>query len=69
MLNKDWGNLNFVNNASILVPQNVSSINETTKPTFKLNNANGDIVRSTFGTSQTISSTFYMQFGLRYNFN
>lgn len=69
MLNKNWGNVNFVNNAAILVPQNVSSISSTTKPTFRLNNSNGDIVRETFGTSQTISSTFYMQFGIRYNFN
>ncbi|MFD0941662.1 TonB-dependent receptor [Pedobacter boryungensis] len=69
MLNKNWGNINFVNNAAILVPQNVTAINATTKPTFRMNTANGDIVRTTFGTSQTISSTFYMQFGLRYNFN
>ncbi|MFA6275379.1 MAG: TonB-dependent receptor [Pedobacter sp.] len=69
MLNKNWGNINFVNNAAILVPQNVTAINSTTKPTFRMNTANGDIVRTTFGTSQTISSTFYMQFGLRYNFN
>jgi hypothetical protein len=69
MLNKNWGNVNFVNNASILVPQNVSAISAVNKPTFRLNNANGDIVRETFGTSQTITSTFYMQFGLRYSFN
>lgn len=68
MLNKSWGTVNFVNNAAILVPQNVNSISATTKPTFRLNQANGDIVRETFGTSQTISSTFYMQFGIRYNF-
>lgn len=69
LLNKNWGNVNFVNNAAILVPQNVSSISATTKPTFRVNNSGGDIVRSTFGTSQTISSTYYMQFGIRYNFN
>jgi outer membrane receptor protein involved in Fe transport len=69
MLNKNWGNLNFVNNAAILVPQNVNNINATTRPTFRLANSSGDAVKSTFGTSQTISSTFYMQFGLRYNFN
>jgi len=69
LLNKNWGNVNFVNNTAILIPQNVNSISNTTKPTFKLNNAQGDILRSTFGTSQTISSTYYMQFGVRYNFN
>ncbi|WP_316783567.1 TonB-dependent receptor domain-containing protein [Pedobacter frigiditerrae] len=69
MLNKNWGNLNFVNNANILVPQNVTAISSTTKPTFLMASAGGDLVKETFGTSQTISSTFYMQFGLRYNFN
>jgi len=28
-----------------------------------------DMVKTTFGTNQTISSTYYMQFGVRYNFN
>ncbi|WP_316804375.1 TonB-dependent receptor domain-containing protein [Pedobacter nototheniae] len=69
LLNRKWGNVNFVNNSAILVPQNVSAISATTKPTFRLANAQGDIVRNTFGTSQTISSTYYMQFGVRYNFN
>lgn len=69
LLNRKWGNVNFVNNSAILVPQNVSAISATTKPTFRLANAQGDIVRETFGTSQTISSTYYMQFGVRYNFN
>ncbi|TKC06620.1 TonB-dependent receptor [Pedobacter polaris] len=72
MLNKDWGAFNFVNSSQILVPQNVTGttpISATTKPTFRLATANGDILRETFGTTQTISSTFYMQFGLRYNFN
>jgi hypothetical protein len=69
LLNRKWGNVNFANNAAILVPQNVSSISATTKPTFRVANAQGDIVRDSFGTSQTISSTYYMQFGVRYNFN
>eukprot|EP01136_Pigoraptor_vietnamica_P014511 Opistho-1_new@56772 len=69
MLNKNWGNVNFVNNAAILTPVNATSVNATTRPTFRMNQAQGDIVRETFGTSQTISSTFYMQFGIRYNFN
>ncbi|MGA9651212.1 TonB-dependent receptor [Pedobacter sp.] len=69
LLNRKWGNVNFVNNTSILVPQNAGLVNNTTKPTFRMNTANNDIVRDTFGTSQTISSTYYMQFGVRYNFN
>lgn len=69
LLNRKWGNVNFVNSAAILVPQNVATVNNTTKPTFRMNIANNDIVRETFGTSQTIASTYYMQFGVRYNFN
>ncbi|TDG36980.1 TonB-dependent receptor [Pedobacter changchengzhani] len=69
LLNRNWGNVNFVNNGAILVPQNVASINATTKPTYKIATASGDAVKETFGTSQTISSTYYMQFGVRYNFN
>ncbi|WP_316765589.1 TonB-dependent receptor domain-containing protein [Pedobacter frigiditerrae] len=69
MLNKNWGAFNFVNNAAILVPQNATAVNATTRPTFRMAQSNGDIVRETFGTTQSISSTFYMQFGLRYNFN
>lgn len=69
MLNKNWGNLNFVNNASVLIPQLPGNISATTKPTFLLGSTGGDVLKKTFGTSQTISSTFYMQFGLRYNFN
>jgi hypothetical protein len=69
LINKNWGNRNFVNNAAILVPQNVSAISATTKPTFKMAQSGGDIVRTTFGSTQTIASTYYMQFGVRYNFN
>ena len=69
LLNRNWGNVNFVNNAAILVPRNVASVSNTVKPTFRINNTQGDIVRETFGTSQTVTSTYFMQFGVRYNFN
>ncbi len=69
LLNRNWGTYNFVNQAQILVPTNVSAINATTAPTFRLNPSGGDVVRSTFGTTQSIASTYYMQFGVRYNFN
>jgi len=68
LFNRKWGVYNFTNNAAILVPQNVTAISNTTKPTFRLANSQGDVVRSTFGTTQTIASTYYMQFGVRYNF-
>lgn len=76
LLNKKWGNVNYVNaSGGILAPANVSSLvtsgsaAATTVPTFRMATANGDIVREAFGTTQTISSTYYMQFGVRYNFN
>lgn len=69
LLNRKWGNINFVNNAAVLVPTNTGAVNNTTRPTFRLASSSGDVVRETFGTSQTISSTYYMQFGIRYNFN
>ena len=69
LLNRNWGTYNFVNQANILVPTNVSDISATTAPTFRLNTTGGDVVRSTFGTTQSFTSTYYMQFGVRYNFN
>lgn len=70
LLNSNWGTIKFVNNAAILTPQNVSSLvpGGNVKPTFWLNTANNVPVSKTFGTTQTISSTYYMQFGFRYNF-
>jgi hypothetical protein len=70
LLNSKWGNVNFVQNSAILVPQNVSALTTggTTKPTFWLNTFNNKPVNSTFGTSQNFASTYYMQFGFRYNF-
>lgn len=70
MLNSGWGNVSFVNSSAILVPQNVSSLTPggSTKPTFWLNVRDNKPVSSTFGTNQTFASTYYMQFGFRYNF-
>jgi hypothetical protein len=71
-LNKNWGEINFVRNANILIPQNTAAVTggaTPVKPTFIMASNQADMVRTTFGTSQTISSTYYMQFGVRYNFN
>jgi hypothetical protein len=68
LLNRKWGTFEFQNSSSILVPQNTTSISATTKPTYKLFTTNGDVIRNSFGTSQAITSTYYMQFGVRYNF-
>jgi hypothetical protein len=70
-LNKNWGLTQTVNNSAILVPTNVSSLTPggTTKPAFRLATDRGLPVTNTFRDVETISSTYYMQFGLRYIFN
>lgn len=69
LINKDWGHINFVNNQGILIPRNVATMGGATRPTFRMASNSGDIVRNSFGTTQTISSTYYAQFGFRYKFN
>jgi outer membrane receptor protein involved in Fe transport len=69
LINSNWGNVNFVNNMGILIPRNAANMGGSTRPTFRLNSNSGDIVRNSFGTTQTISSTYYAQFGFRYRFN
>lgn len=73
MLNSNWGIVQTTNapNGQILVPTNTSSLvpGGSTKPTFRLAT---DVVApgaSTFRNILGLSSTYYMQFGLRYIFN
>lgn len=84
LLNKNWGTLKRINTQSILVPWNPAPVNGNTSgssntnhivvggtaaPKYRLASFNNDLVRSSFSDNQTISSTYYMQFGVRYNFN
>ena len=71
LLHKDWGVFKQVNTPSILVPRNVTALvpGGTTVPTFSLANDRGAPVTSTFRDNNSITSTYYMQFGLRYIFN
>lgn len=70
LFNSNWGKYKIANNA-ILDPQNMSSVTPTgtIKPTFKVGSANGDIIRDRFRDNQTTTSTYYMQLGLKLNFN
>lgn len=70
LFNSNWGNYQTANNV-ILVPQNVNAISPTgtTVPTFRMGSANGDIIKERFRVNQTISSTYYMQVGVRVRFN
>jgi len=71
LLNRNWGNVQATNAAQILIPANTTSLTPggSTRPTFRLAT---DIVNPGTGTFRDIlglSSTYYMQFGLRYIFN
>ncbi|MBE8715064.1 TonB-dependent receptor [Sphingobacterium hungaricum] len=69
LFNSDWGVYKTANTA-ILRPMNTSALTPdgTTKPTFNIGYANGDAMKSTSFTNESITSTYYMQFGVRINF-
>jgi hypothetical protein len=74
LLNKNWGAVKTlsVNNGAILVPTNQALLvaGGTVKPTFQLaSDIAGGVPTTTYRTVNTISSTYFMQFGLRYIFN
>jgi hypothetical protein len=70
-LNKNWGTFDQINASSILVPTNQANLvpGGTVKPTFRLQTDRGQPVTSTYRDNNSITSTYYMQFGLRYIFN
>lgn len=70
LFNSSWG-IYKINNNVLLTPTNTSSIapNGTTVPTFRMGYASGDIIRELQRPNETISSTYYMQFGLKFKFN
>ncbi len=71
LLNPSWGKLKSINNSSILIPQNQSSLipGGAVVPTFKLATAQNEMITRTFRDNVSIFSTYSMQFGLRYIFN
>ena len=76
LLNNRWGRVQerTVNNSSILEPQNVSALTTTEngpRPTFRLvrDNVTNQLLTSTFRDAVSLSSTYYLQIGLRYLFN
>lgn len=70
LFNSSWG-IYKINNNILLTPANTTSINPTgtTIPTFRMGYANGDIIRELQRPNETISSTYYMQFGVKFKFN
>ena len=77
MLNHRWGafktlTTNSNGNAALLVPTNVASLvaGGAVKPTFNLaSDVGGLYPTQTFRNLNTITSTYYMEFGVRYIFN
>jgi hypothetical protein len=71
LLNKNWGITNYYNQSNILVPVNASSISATgsVKPTYKLNPYNNTMLTKTYSDYVGYSSTYSIQFGIRYIFN
>lgn len=70
LFNSSWG-IYKINNNGLLTPTNTSAITPTgtTIPTFTMGAANGDIIRELQRPNETISSTYYMQFGVKFKFN
>lgn len=70
-LNKNWGIFKTVNASALLVPTNTSALTPggATVPTFRLASDRNAPVTNTYRDNNSIASTYYMQFGLRYIFN
>jgi hypothetical protein len=71
LLNNKWGIAQSYNQGNILTQTNVSSIvpGGTVTPTFRLNPYNNTMLTKTFRNNISYSSTYSMQFGVRYIFN
>lgn len=69
-LNKDWGVYKSINNSALLVPANAAAIvpGGTVMPQFRMGTFANVPVTSSFRNDNSIRSTYYMQFGIRYTF-
>ena len=71
LINRNAGIFKTVNATNILVPTNQGALvaGGTVTPTFRLQASGGQPVSTTYRDTNSIASTYYMQFGLRYIFN
>ncbi len=71
LLNPSWGKKKIINASSILIPQNQGSLvpGGAVVPTFRLQTVQGNIATRTFRDNLGVTSTYYVQFGVRYLFN
>jgi outer membrane receptor protein involved in Fe transport len=74
LLNNNWGRVKQTTFNNFLEPQNVSSLTTAPNgptPTFRFghDNVTGQLLSTAFRDAVSLSSTYYMQLGLRYTFN
>lgn len=70
LINKNWGNKFYMNRSSILkVASNTWAQGSTAKPVFQFQRNGTEVLKETFTSSLSTSSTYYMQLSLRYIFN
>ncbi|KLT67249.1 TonB-dependent receptor domain-containing protein [Pedobacter sp. BMA] len=70
LINSKWGVYTINNNAPLAVANSAALVaGGTVKPTYRLNTINNQLISESNRINTTISSTYYMQFGVRYNFN
>lgn len=71
LLNKNWGLVKIVNQRNLLVPTNTALLTPggATRPTFQIAQDRGLPATTTVRDNVSLTSTYYMQFGLRYIFN
>ncbi|WP_460566976.1 TonB-dependent receptor [Flaviaesturariibacter terrae] len=70
LLNSNWGIIRTQNSLQPLIPTNQNSLvaGGTTRPTFRLAIDRNAPLTESFRDITTITSTYYMQFGIRYIF-
>jgi len=73
LLNANWGKVKTVNASSVLVPTNQNNLvagpGGTVRPTFRLATDRNNPVTDTFRDNVSVTSTYFMQMGIRYIFN
>ncbi|TDN39666.1 TonB-dependent receptor [Hymenobacter sp. UV11] len=74
LLNNNWGRVQQLTFNNFLEPQNVNNLTTAAtspKPTFRFGRdaVTGQLLTNTFRDAVSLSSTYYMQVGLRYSFN
>jgi outer membrane receptor protein involved in Fe transport len=71
LLNANWGKVRTVNATSLLIPTNQNSLvpGGSVRPTFRLATDRNNPVIDTFRDNVSITSTYFMQMGIRYSFN